>query len=70
MVCPSYRMGIFGCVDQVAKFGPRNLDILNYTLLLGSPVALWILIDLDILKGTEGPNRYGPDPFSQPSPTQ
>jgi uncharacterized membrane protein YhaH (DUF805 family) len=54
----------------VAKFGPRNLDILNYTLLLGSPVALWVLIDLGILKGTEGPNRYGPDPLSQPSPTQ
>ena len=55
---------------MIAKLGPRDLDILNYTLLLGSPVALWVLIDLGILKGTQGSNRYGPDPRSQPSPTQ
>ena len=28
-------------------------------------VALWILIELGCLKGTQGPNRYGPDPLGQ-----
>jgi hypothetical protein len=26
-------------------------------------VAIWYLIDLGILKGTTGPNQYGPDPL-------
>ena len=45
---------------MIAKLGPRDLDILNYTLLLGSPVALWVLIDLGILKGTQGPTATAP----------
>jgi uncharacterized membrane protein YhaH (DUF805 family) len=28
-------------------------------------VALWILVELGCLKGTQGPNRYGPDPLGQ-----
>lgn len=28
-------------------------------------VGLWILIELGCLKGTQGPNRYGPDPLGQ-----
>ena len=50
---------------MVAKFGARNLDIFSTTMLLGSPIALWVLIDLGILKGTPGPNQYGPDPLGQ-----
>ena len=29
-------------------------------------VGLWFLIELGILKGTEGPNRFGPDPLATP----
>jgi uncharacterized membrane protein YhaH (DUF805 family) len=50
---------------MVAKFGPRNLDIIGTTMLLGSPIALWVLIDLGVLKGTPGPNQFGPDPLGQ-----
>ena len=28
-------------------------------------VALWILVELGCLKGTQGPNRYGLDPLGQ-----
>lgn len=36
-----------------------------WCLLLLVPLvgALWALIDLGILKGTDGPNDYGPDPL-------
>jgi uncharacterized membrane protein YhaH (DUF805 family) len=30
-----------------------------------SLIFLWILVELGFLKGTQGPNRYGPDPLGQ-----
>jgi uncharacterized membrane protein YhaH (DUF805 family) len=29
--------------------------------------AIWVLIECGILKGTEGPNRFGPDPLAAPA---
>jgi uncharacterized membrane protein YhaH (DUF805 family) len=29
-------------------------------------VSLWLFIEIGFLKGTQGPNRYGPDPLGQP----
>jgi len=29
-------------------------------------ISLWLLVELGILKGTQGPNRYGPDPLGVP----
>ena len=40
------------------------------TIIMNSVGVLASLLPLAFLKGTEGPNRYGPDPLSQPSPTQ
>ena len=37
--------------------------ILNIALLI---VAVWFLIELGFLKGTDGPNEYGPDPLQAP----
>lgn len=31
----------------------------------GLAVGIWALIELGILKGTEGPNQHGPDPLAQ-----
>ncbi|MGE3873090.1 MAG: hypothetical protein AB7F74_09050 [Parvibaculaceae bacterium] len=28
-------------------------------------VGIWALIELGILKGTDGPNRHGPDPLAK-----
>jgi len=32
--------------------------------LLGFAVGIWALIELGILKGTDGPNQHGPDPVA------
>lgn len=31
--------------------------------LIGLAISVWAIIDLGFLKGTQGPNRYGPDPL-------
>jgi uncharacterized membrane protein YhaH (DUF805 family) len=42
-------------------FNPTTFDwILNIALLI---VGIWYLIELGILRGTIGPNQYGPDPL-------
>lgn len=40
---------------------PNAPYMLSGLLALG--MSLWVLIDLGILKGTQGPNRYGHDPL-------
>lgn len=58
MVIPYVMMCIKRCHDR-GKSG-------WWCLLLIIPVVggLWALIDLGILKGTDGPNEYGPDPLA------
>lgn len=34
-------------------------------VLLGLVVGIWALIELGILKGTDGPNQHGPDPLAK-----
>lgn len=34
--------------------------------LAGSAIAIWGFIELGCLRGTPGPNQYGPDPLAQP----
>jgi uncharacterized membrane protein YhaH (DUF805 family) len=42
-------------------FNPTAIDwILNIALLI---VGIWYVIELGILRGTIGPNQYGPDPL-------
>ena len=42
-------------------YAPTGIDwILNIALLI---VGIWYLIELGILRGTVGPNTYGPDPL-------
>ena len=40
-----------------------NEDVKAVVGLVGLAIGLWVLIDLGLLKGTPGPNRYGPDPL-------
>ena len=42
--------------------------ILGMLLLVSLPAVLWFLLQLGFLKGTAGPNRFGPDPLSPPPP--
>jgi uncharacterized membrane protein YhaH (DUF805 family) len=31
--------------------------------LIGAAIAIWALIEIGFLRGTKGPNNYGPDPL-------
>ena len=41
-----------------------NVDVKAVVGLVGFAIGLWVLNDLGLLKGTPGPNRYGPDPLA------
>lgn len=72
---PGLEAAIFGVVVAVAlmvtsfmlsikRFHDRDKS--GWFVFIGSiPVLgpLWLLIELGLLRGTEGPNRYGPDPL-------
>ena len=49
--------GLTGTPEQ-----PNTLGWIATVVMLG--VGLWFLIELGILKGSTGPNRYGPDPLA------
>ena len=33
-------------------------------------LGIWLFIEIGFLKGTQGPNRFGPDPLDAPETTQ
>jgi uncharacterized membrane protein YhaH (DUF805 family) len=45
---------------------PNTWNTLDYVLngILGI-VSLWFVVELGFLRGTSGPNRYGPDPLAR-----
>jgi uncharacterized membrane protein YhaH (DUF805 family) len=58
-------LGILQTLARLAglsnPFNPTAVDwILNIALII---VGIWYLIELGILRGTIGPNQYGPDPL-------
>jgi uncharacterized membrane protein YhaH (DUF805 family) len=44
---------------------PQNATYVLMSLLVIG-LSLWALIELGLLKGTQGPNRFGPDPLGVP----
>src|SRR5262245_431407 len=38
-------------------------------LLAGAALSIWALVELGCLRGTVGPNRFGPDPLEAPRST-
>ncbi len=49
--------GVLGMLD----------DMLGGTIVLGAvslAISVWALVELGFLRGTVGPNRYGPDPLA------
>lgn len=50
------RAGLSGTEENPTEIGIA-------LALAGLAVGIWYLVDLGILKGTPGPNRYGPDPL-------
>jgi uncharacterized membrane protein YhaH (DUF805 family) len=59
-------------------FGPSLLSGSNAAMpdsgsnlvlaLIGSVIAIWGFVELGCLRGTSGPNLYGPDPLQTPAP--
>ena len=52
-----YTVGVFD-LDRPSALA-QILDVVVVGL------ALWFLVELGLLKGTQGPNAYGPDPLKQ-----
>jgi uncharacterized membrane protein YhaH (DUF805 family) len=50
--------GIISAIGEYA--GAAKLVFTVLSLLL----SLWVIIDLGFLRGTSGPNKYGPDPLA------
>lgn len=52
-----YTFGVFD-LDQPSAWA-QSLDVII------AVIFLWFLVELGFLKGTQGPNRYGPDPLGR-----
>ena len=62
-IVPVYGINLLQTFRFIDPYEPTPLShVLNYAAI---GVGLWILLELGFLKGTNGPNRYGPDPLGQ-----
>jgi len=48
-------------VDVSLNWNTNTLGLICFFILIG--ITVWFLIELGMLKGTPGPNRFGPDPL-------
>ena len=57
-----------GLTDVLGITGnPLDANALDYILGIATlVVSIWFLIELGFLRGTQGPNQYGPDPLGNP----
>ena len=53
-------MNLIGITGDPIAF--NSLDVLFFGVNI--VIGLWFLIDLGLLRGTVGPNKYGPDPLT------
>jgi uncharacterized membrane protein YhaH (DUF805 family) len=58
MYLPSLLLSALG--EVVAVSSPEAGGALR---LLGIPFSLWVFVELGCLRGTDGPNRFGPHPL-------
>ncbi len=58
--------GISGTMSDVYGTPVFQPNMLGWIIMgLGLVVGIWALVELGILRGTAGPNQYGPDPLEQ-----
>ena len=57
-----------GLTDALGMTGnPFNQNALDYAFLaILVVIGIWFLVELGFLRGTVGPNQYGPDPLGGP----
>lgn len=60
-----------GLAGQVKRWHDRDKSgwfvLVNFIPLVG---AIWVLVEVGFLRGTAGPNRFGPDPLGGPGAAQ
>jgi uncharacterized membrane protein YhaH (DUF805 family) len=58
--------GVLGQFAEAAWFGGAAGTVLHYVLALAAfALTIWGFIEVGCLRGTAGPNTYGPDPLFQ-----
>ena len=58
MYLPVILLSVLGAVARLSE-----PDAGAFFSLLSLPFSIWIFVDLGCLRGTVGPNRFGPDPL-------
>ncbi len=75
LVAVFWAPAVVTILGQLLGFGYYTMEINGETVMMPDTfgwivsaasfvIGIWSLIELGILKGTEGPNRYGPDPLA------
>ena len=54
-------------LQTVAPLYDMESAVLVWMMVLSGALSLWALIELGCLRGTRGPNRFGPDPLLAPA---
>ena len=63
VIVPVYAINLLQTFRVIDPYAPTPLyHVLNYAAI---GIGLWVLLELGCLKGTQGPNRYGPDPLGR-----
>jgi uncharacterized membrane protein YhaH (DUF805 family) len=55
-------------LQAIAPLDPLESALMVALMVLSGILSLWALVELGCLRGTHGPNRYGPDPLLAPAP--
>ncbi len=54
-------------LQAVAPLYDLESAVMVWLMVLSGALSVWALIELGCLRGTRGPNRYGPDPLLTPA---
>jgi len=59
--------GVLGQFAGAAWFGGATGTVIHYVLAVAAfALTIWGFIEIGCLRGTAGPNTYGPEPLLQP----
>jgi uncharacterized membrane protein YhaH (DUF805 family) len=59
-------IAVGSALDAVTSQSIASFGVAGFLLMGAFAVVLWAFIELGCLRGTVGPNRYGPDPLALP----
>lgn len=55
-------------LQSIAPLNELEAALMVSLMVLSGALSVWALIELGCLRGTRGPNRFGPDPLLAPAP--